>query len=45
MIDLFGYKENKKWFKESKYTNPQYFANTCKSINYKKGRGMYTVEE
>lgn len=44
-FDLLDSSQQKKWFEEPFYTNFQFFPNTCKSIKYKKGRGMYTVGE
>ena len=41
----FGSSRQKKWFEDERYTDFQYFENTCKSIKYKKGRGMYTVKD
>lgn len=44
-FDLFDSSQQNKWFEKKYYTDFQYFSNTCESIEYKKGRGMYTVGE
>lgn len=45
MLDPFRQMQQIKWFEDASYTRFQYFANTCKCIKYKKGRGKYTVRE
>lgn len=44
-FDLFSSSQQIKWFEEKIYTDFQCFSNTCRSIKYKKERGMYTVGE